>query len=402
MANLSIESRDCSRIKALLPIAISSADEPVLTVFRTVSNQISHWQSDHQFWWWQTTAKALAIFLHQAGYDNQSQYTNLLFYAFFIIPELGPIPLTKPCSQWNSFMTDDGTPIELSWDWGWDTPVTVRYSIEPIGLLAGSASDPTNQYSGIRLVRQLEHLIPEHGLAWFNHFSTELLSFKNPPSNDLANHEVHKSRLFLAVDLYGQNVLLKAYFLPTFKAAELGLPNKDLIARAITRLPDFQLYGFTSYDILFKYLRTTTQSIELEILAIDCAVPSQSRIKIYLRSHSTDFDSVRDILTLGGILNNDTMEQGLTELKELWNITLGRQDPTVFQATLPHIEHRTAGILYNFELRPNNAPPVPKIYLPVRHYAQNDSSIVEGLQNYFKSHQQGYVYSNYARALELI
>ena len=44
-------------------------------------------------------------------------------------------------------MTDDGTPIEFSWDWVWrggGQSSIVRFSIEPKEREAGSQTDPLN------------------------------------------------------------------------------------------------------------------------------------------------------------------------------------------------------------------------------------------------------------------
>lgn len=76
--------------------------------------------------------------LGMADYTTESQYRNLLFYLYYVVPELGVRPGDyKQPSQWKSFMTDDHTPVELSWSWSCgDKPSVVRFSIEPIGRYA--------------------------------------------------------------------------------------------------------------------------------------------------------------------------------------------------------------------------------------------------------------------------
>lgn len=94
----------------------------------------------HRFWWSKHTGHVLAVLLEKAGYSQELQYRDLKFFATVIVPHLGASlePSVENHSQWHSFMTDDGTPVELSWDWGTsDGPPMIRYSIEPVGLHAG-------------------------------------------------------------------------------------------------------------------------------------------------------------------------------------------------------------------------------------------------------------------------
>ena len=100
-------------------------------------------QSIHDRHWWTHSGYVLAVLLKQAGYSTDEQYKSLDFFAVLIAPSLGATPSgTDDRSRWSSFMTDDKRPIELSWDWGVsDQRPTIRYSIEPVGLDAGTPRD---------------------------------------------------------------------------------------------------------------------------------------------------------------------------------------------------------------------------------------------------------------------
>lgn len=71
------------------------------------------------------------------------------FYYRFVVPNLGPPPtLIESPNLWRSFMTDDFTPIEFSWDWGNVDSMTdrrVRFSVEPISYDAGTFKDLSTQ-----------------------------------------------------------------------------------------------------------------------------------------------------------------------------------------------------------------------------------------------------------------
>ena len=351
-----------------------------LVVWRWISTISFIKNSDAQHWW-STVGYALAVLLHQADYDVESQYRHLIFFAFVITPELGAAPNTQLSNHhWKSFMTDDNTPVELSWDWGveGDLP-TVRYSIEPIGSDAGTPSDPFNQFAGPQFVRQLSKALPGTDLEWFEHFSKEFLIFANQSGSAAEKHE---SRFFAAFDLHQNDIILKAYFFPAFKAIETGKSRLTVISEAFTRLPNYRAIDYQAFRLLQDYIESppTDAAMEVEMLAIDCVRPVESRFKIYTRSRSTSFDSVKLIMTLAGKIRTPEMSKGLDELRILWEFLFGLDRAS--SEELPHTGHRTAGILYNFELRPGTALPVPKIYIPVRHYAANDDYVIDRLQTY--------------------
>ena len=104
-------------------------------------------------------------------------------------------------------------------------------------------------------------------------------------------------------------------------------------------------------------------------------------------------------MTLGGRLKSPQMEKGLEDLWRLWNLLFGAGKQISPSTELPHREHRTAGILYNFEIRQGQALPVPKIYIPVRHYGRDDSSIADGLRTFLR---QDLAVDSYVEALESI
>lgn len=64
--------------------------------------------------WWRTTGHALAVLLEKAGYSVEAQYRDLLFYIYYVVPELRPGPNIHGRPQrWESFMTD-GEQVPLS------------------------------------------------------------------------------------------------------------------------------------------------------------------------------------------------------------------------------------------------------------------------------------------------
>jgi DMATS type aromatic prenyltransferase len=378
-----------------------SSPEHGVAIWRWITTMFFLDYSDAQFWWG-TTGYALAVLLHQADYSTESQYRHLIFFAFLVAPELGPAPNKQiPNPTWKSFMTDDNTPIELSWDWGLngDAPA-IRYSIEPIGTYAGTSADRFNQYAGPQLLRQLSRSLPGMDLKWFEHFSNELLIFQNLDGSNTENHE---SRFFAAFDLYPTHPTAKAYFFPAFKAIKNAQSKLNILSEAFIRLPGYLASDYSAFDLLKSYMQAppANGSMEVEMLAIDCVVSAKSRYKIYTRSRFTNFDSVKTIMTLTGKLDSPNISKGLRELKILWDLLFGASHSSTEE--LPHSDHRTAGILYNFEIRRYESLPVPKIYIPVRHYAQNDLFTIHGLQKYLLRHRRDHQsMDKYMQAIDAI
>ncbi|MCJ1250587.1 hypothetical protein MMC30_007815 [Trapelia coarctata] len=380
-----------------------------LAVFEKVDSLVLeiHNSSHDQKWWWYTTGQGLAILMHEAGYSVNHQYSYLWFYATYVVPVLGPVPKTLATAlQWHSFMTDDGTPIELSWDWGWQNePRVIRYSIEPIGPSAGTAMDPLNKRAGVDFVRGMQSLLPKVDLTWFNHLTNELLDFhpRNEVSRATTEPESHKSGLFVAFDLRESDVMLKVYFFPCWRAVSQGISNLDAIKQAVSRLPCLRPSDIPSFDTLCGFLqKRSEQSYTAEMLAIDCVAPLKSRVKIYVRSRSTDFQSVLQTMSLGGLMRSEEMDEGFQQLQELWNLVFGFPDSHSATLPLDNKDHRTAGILYCFEIRPGETFPVAKVYIPVRHYAPNDAAIAKGLASFLKRRGQDSRSVRYARALKEI
>lgn len=302
-------------------------------------------------------------------------------------------------------MTDSSTPIEMSWDWGCDgQKPAIRYSVEPIGRDAGTAADPLNEFAASRLIDQFRRIFSETDLMWYDHFSKELAVFDSTSDTGNGNEttEAHQSRIFVAFDLREDDVMLKAYFFPTFKATQTGQSNLTVTIDAIVNLPHCP--SFPAFAVLENYIRTLDSGSHLgvEILGIDCEAPAKSRLKIYARSPATNFKSVRATMTLGARIDEPGLDQGFQELRQIWKLVLGKGKEFCDIDNLECIDHRTARMLYYFEFKSGQALPTSKVYLPVRHYGQNDLAIVLGLKTYLESRGQGSLACQYIEALRSI
>ena len=363
-----------------------------------VDAEIRASQGAHDRHWWTHSGYVLAVLLHNAGYSAREQYENLRFFATMIAPSLGAAPgSAEGRSGWPSFMTDDHQPIELSWDWGSsDKSPTVRYSIEPVGLKAGTTLDPYNINAASDLHSSLIKRLPGMRLEWFDHFKD---FFASEPSTGDSSRDGHLSRVFYAFDLVQPNPIAKVYFFPALKAQNTGRSRFAEISQAIAAAPHCTAENLKALTIVHEYAADPCHAmLEFEMLAIDLIDPLDSRLKIYFRSRETSFDSVADVMTLGGRTRATAQgENGMGDLLRLWNAVLETDGSTA--SALASVNHRTSGILYSVEFKIGDSLPKTKVYIPVRHYSSSDDKIVQGLKGYFQSRRRDLQMPNYVRAL---
>ncbi|KAI0847153.1 aromatic prenyltransferase [Daldinia vernicosa] len=354
---------------------VTKTSYPTTAAFRRVDSE-AHLDLDyHARYWWKSSGYALAVLLDKAGYSSHAQY-DILKFVKAITPSLGAA-YTPGRQRWKSFMTDDHNPIELSWDWrtGGKSP-KIRFSIEPVGVHAGTYLDPNNQYAASRLLDSMLQLLPEANMEWLAHFRLRLSG-----EEATGSVEGHQSKEFYAFDLGEEGVISKAYFFPGFKARATRRSNFDVISDTIRTAPGSSPEKLQALEVFQEYVcDPSSPQLEMDMLAIDLIDPAESRFKIYFRIRDTSFASVRAAMTLGGRVRIPDMERGLEDLRSIYHALLGKgtnQDADDVQ--LPAKDHRTAGILYNVEFKYGSKSPKVKAYLPVRHYARSEEAVMSAV-----------------------
>ncbi|KAJ2985346.1 hypothetical protein NUW58_g5581 [Xylaria curta] len=367
-----------------------------LSVWQEVNSGVAYTETIHHRLWCQHVGKALGILLFNTGYSYDAQYRSLVFFMQLIAPNLGVFGMHGDTQPWQSFMTDDGSPVELSWDWGTnDGRPAIRYSIEPIGLKAGTSFDPLNLLVGPVLQGQLSKALPNMRLEWLHHFQ-DFFKVQGNNGCGLADLQDHNTSVFYGFDITDTDTTAKVYFFPKFRAIARNESNLEVLVQAIHSAPYCNEGNLNPLIIFSDFISDTVSAdLEYEMLAIDLIDPHESRLKIYFRCRETSFDSVANIMTLGSRLHNPNLQKGLQDLRSLWN--------AVFTAhgsqPLNQVHHRTAGMLYNVEFRLGDHFPVAKIYLPVRHYSSNDGMVIQGLEKYISSHKRGRYMKAYSNAM---
>ncbi|KAF9241491.1 hypothetical protein DTO027I6_9085 [Penicillium roqueforti] len=350
----------------------------------TEEDTIKHSADDISLWV-EDVGSMLQSMLVMAGYPSDSESLHTKFFRESVARSLGSHPKgCGPPDSWKSFMTDDHTPVELSWCWSTSlaTP-TVRYSVEPIGPSAGQEVDPINTAASQRLLGDALCLTNDLDLYLHRHLQSLLLSRNEPARREHQKSLPPQSQSFMAFDLLEKSIVVKQYYLPAWKALEEEKTKISVIRDAFQKLPAPAKGLLDSIYIFNEFLDSFPDNLRpvAEIVAIDCLDPSQSRLKIYVRSPFTTLKSVIEMLSLGG--RAPKTQDELDSLRELW-CSVFDLNPAEYldDQPLSEKEHRTGGILYYFELKRGAKIPKSKAYLPVRHYAKNDEQIARGLSEY--------------------
>ncbi|KAI9149054.1 4-O-dimethylallyl-L-tyrosine synthase [Paramyrothecium foliicola] len=338
--------------------------------------------------WNDEVGSMLTEMLTMAGYAKHSTRLHAEFFRTAIASSLGFHPeATKAPQTWKSFMTDDNTPVEVSWAWGNSAVLPkVRYSVEPISTWAAQGVDLINTAANARLLAESLNVSRDMDLYLHGHFQSLLTSQDWTQDNqDLCGPEVPQSQVFAAFDLMENEATVKQYYIPGRRAATEGTSNWEVVKESIRKLPAPAAPLLTSFDCFVDFLESFPAESQptVEILAIDCLCPTKSRLKIYVRSRETSLRSCLDMLALNGRAPKSAEEDDA--LRELWHSVFGL-DPETYNENdeLPEKKARTGGLLFYYELKANGKIPKSKVYLPVRHYAQNDDQVARGVSDFLE------------------
>ncbi|KAE8168695.1 tryptophan dimethylallyltransferase-domain-containing protein [Aspergillus tamarii] len=358
-------------------ISTATATAPKDTTFLADESYL-----DSQFWE-NAVGTALKTLMRGARYDPAALQEHLNFVSQSVAPVLGARPIQRQAPLWKSFMTDDYSPLEYSWSWDGERP-TIRYSFEPIGPLAGTGKDPYNHQAPMAYVDHLRRHLPAADWRWFTHFARAFYYQDTSAKVAAENSGSSPSSVFIGFDLGRDGRKMCKMYLVPVKAEQTNQSRLAVLDDAVRTLPQFS--DLSAYPPLQGFLQHQEEigtPAHIIGVAVDCVDPSASKLKIYFRSSSTSFASVRDTLTAGGMLSSWD-NYALEQLQELWSLVLGLPSDFPCSQELPSKSHETSGVLYNFDIKLGNHQPETKVYIPVRHYGQSDHAIAVGLVEFLQ------------------
>ncbi|KAL4865526.1 aromatic prenyltransferase [Aspergillus spectabilis] len=354
--------------------------------------------NEDEVFWSTTTATVLSRLLDQANYDARSKSFYMSFYSQFVLPAFGPRPQSNNTPFWRSFVTDDFSPIEYSWNFTAKQESTIRFAIEPISVLAGTAEDPFNQIAPAEFLELTKSLGSDVDLSWYNTLADALYMKRDASASAQQQFSPREtaSQAFVGFDLNRQGKLApKVYMMPNVKAAWSGTSPLELVTAALQRIEVQGTNILIAWKVVQSYIRSQPAGSipAVEIISFDCVGPQSpsARIKVYVRSPNMSLAVAKDMFTLGGRVVAEDTPRALDLLEELWRLLLNiplltPEDAEVSPRNESHANHRTGGVIFNYELTPGFPIPEPKLYIPVRHYANSDLAIAEGLAAFFRRH----------------
>ncbi|RYP59378.1 hypothetical protein DL769_008563 [Monosporascus sp. CRB-8-3] len=183
------------------------------------------------------------------------------------------------------------------------------------------------------------------------------------------------------------------------------LANRELLYRLEAVVPSLDLTWVN------HFIATLYDHDNSNMLAVDDVEPASSRLKLYFQTQRTSFSSVREIMTLGGLI--PVPEASLSNLRDLIISAVGLPDDFPDDAELPCPDYNPAakdnfidipillqGSLYYFDLAPGATIPDIKYYASARRYARSDLSWARGVASWMKSRGRGAYCDRYLGLLE--
>jgi DMATS type aromatic prenyltransferase len=368
--------------------------------YRILSDALQFPNEDQRFWWG-VVAPTIQELMTKSEYDIAHQYQHLIFIYRHILPGLGPRPKPDGQPHWHSFMTDDFTPLEISVNFH-AGKATVRFGFEPICDLAGTEKDPANRQASEVFLGKLKNDVPLGvNLGWYQHFAHELLVAPENLPAVLAKFpsDEHQTQNMFAFGFRAGQAPMQAYIMPLLKSAETGISPNRLIFDSILKLDRVDAPLAPALGLIEAYMASHPE-VRSEAVAFDCIDPRDSRIKLYLRAPHTSLSQVLDVYTLGGRLKDEATVAGIEILRQLWPLLLDVPADYKDEDPLPTKNHRTAGFLYNINIRPGKTYPEPQVYIPVRHYGKSDMAVAQGLATYFRRQGWNSLADSYPKDLQ--
>jgi len=174
----------------------------------------------------------------------------------------------------------------------------------------------------------------------------------------------------------------KTYYLPRPRASLEPCSDIDLVTKCMNEL------GVSDpWNVVLAYLHTMPPHAvpSVEMVAVDCLEPAQSRVKVYFRYHDNNLDTIIQHSTLGGTVDDLISQNTTSSLRELWGFLF----PGVRSyegLPLPNPSRPPGpGFLIYHEMRLGSSSLDSKVYIPVRQYCPHDAQIAQAISQYMKS-----------------
>lgn len=310
-------------------------------------------------------------------------------------------------------MTFDGTPVYYCWKWNVAGGAPeVRITTDIFGQYTATPLDPVNTLAPQELLLRISRIDRTvdttviRGLvsAYYRHDMTK-------HAEDLKEGQNLPSAAVLCFE-FGQEGKLgvKSYLAP------LNNHQKDHASRDTFEAPVRALYPKNrALDVVSEFLESNGVGKRMVpiLMAPDVVPAADARIKYYFYCPCTSFDSIRDVMTLGG--RTTGIDDQLHKLKLLIQVISPLPEDFPDDQEIPVVKDLSSypphqrkardslyrpGYLYYFDIAPGSDLPDIKLYCSTRTYKADDLTIGKGITSWMVAQGQGDYVENYLRVLE--
>ncbi|KAJ9483825.1 hypothetical protein VN97_g9567 [Penicillium thymicola] len=342
------------------PVTESVAAKPSEQPWKVLSQFLPFHSLDQKLWWGRLSP-VIGLSLSQTGYSINAQYQNLLLVYSILIPYLGPFPNANRSNvTWEDSYVTRAAAIDVSVNYQRRSKPSYRIAFEPIGVYAGTESDPSNECALAGLLQELAHVQPGIDFTLFENLRHKLVMDNRQVRQhwDRISHLLCKSQGGIGLDFHESSFTVKLYLGAFIKSVATGTDWRDITFDGLKNLPN---HGGLNPNLskVKEYVSSTKhQLLDAEtFVAFDSHSP-QSRIKFYTGAYLTSLADVYDFWTLGGSLHGPDVEEGFAIVKKMWNL--------IYPQTLPGgIRRESMKVGFNWEMSPAAGSLAPKAYFLV-------------------------------------
>ncbi|KAI9037497.1 aromatic prenyltransferase [Aspergillus affinis] len=334
-------------------------------------------------YWTQYVRSIMAPLFQAAGsYSPIDQESHLKFMDEFVAPNLGPLP-TEPHAPYTPPASLVGSPFDPSINMASSGKAKIRCDFDIVRPAQRAGPDPFAEHASRETAL---HIASKTGsdTKWMEGLMAALLLSPEETEFAVANvpPNIAVPPLSIGFDFDGSQRTMKCYIPSLRKSIATGRPAKDLFFEALRRLEPMGARLAPGLDILEDYLATTPSDVQFMLLGFDCLDPvthPEARVKCYLHTLSNAFAVVRDVMTLGGRLDDETARARVETLKSIWSILRNEPDDAPMDESWckPDRVDSTgySGLLFTVEITPGEILPDTKVYIPVFQYAETNKAV---------------------------
>lgn len=330
--------------------------------------------------WSQHMRSVIGPLMKATGYPPAAQEANLRFLDKHIAPTLGPHP-KDPHPNYVAPCAVVGTPFNPSFNVSGTGAPKVRFDYDLLPPLHRAASDdPWGERDARAVLRGLAAALGAN-TQWLEYFMDRL--YLSPAEAQallaIVPDEVVIPSAMVGVMFDGAQPRLKAW-VPTMRRAMVeGRSSNAVALEALRGLRPLGEAIAPAVDVLEAWITSTTQDARLILMGMDCGAPHDSRLKIYLVTPQNAWATVRDVMTMGGRLDDAPARKRVALLRTIWPYLINEPDDARIVADehwckperMPRLGF--SGLMYSIEIKPGRPVPEAKLYVPLFQYAESSA-----------------------------